>query len=109
MKLYWHTTIQCARCKKVEPCSQPGNQPPGWVVVAYTEKKIDLKQPTAPPQILLVPYPFCGPVCTALYALTRAWAGLATKDEKEGFMESLRKIKWWGEVEDDHGTDEEVN
>lgn len=97
---YWTSTVQCARCKKVQMVEQPGHQPPGWVVLAYTETKFNPQQPGSPPQTAYVPYPFCGPVCAALFGLTRAWGSLKTKDEKEAFKESLRKIKWFGEVVD---------
>ena len=101
MATYWETHATCARCEKKELVEQPGQQPEGWVVIAYVEKKFDPRQPKAPPEAFLVPYPFCGPACAALFALTRAWGSLKTKDEKGRFMESLRSIKWWPLLVDD--------
>lgn len=98
---FWQTAVRCASCKKTQSCDQPGQQPPSWVVIAYTENKFDPRQPKNPPQFVQVLYPFCGPVCAAQFALTRAWGSLRTEDEKEKFKESLLSIKWLEEVLDE--------
>jgi len=83
----------------VQFVDQPGLQPAGWVVIAYTENKFDVRQPRQPPQQVYVPYPLCSPVCAALFALTRAWGSLRTKDEQGSFREALRAVKWVEEEE----------
>lgn len=101
MSKFWQSTVHCAGCSKIAPVPQLGAQPPSWVVIVYTEKRLDPNQPLNPPQEIYIPYPFCGPACAALHTVSRAWDVLSaypTSGEKERFVEALRSIPWLKEV-----------